>query len=410
MSPRKIEQVAVQVDGAHDGAQEGEELQVRVRLVARVEQVRARVRRHGPVVVLARAVDAGERLLVQDHLQAVLRRDAAHGLHDQHLVVAGDVRRLEHGGELELAGRDLVVARLDRHAQAIQLLLDLGHEAEDARRDRAEVVILHLLALGRLRAEERPIARHEVGPHEVQVAIDEEVLLLAAERRVDARDALVGAEQAQDAHGLRRERVDRAQERRLLVERHTGPRDERGRDDHGHVVLAAHEERRARRVPGRVAAGLERRAQAARRERGRVGLGLQEVGAREAEDRAALAVRDHERVVLLGGRPGQRLEPVRVVRRAVLEGPGLHGGGDHVGLRAVEAVAVADRLDDRLRQARGHLRVAEHVRAVGVDGVLEAGAVTLAVIDPRVGGVNGFLAGHVVARHVFVSQVAGSSR
>ena len=41
-----------------------------------------------------------------------------------------------------------------------------------------------------------------------------------------------------------------------------------------------------------------------------------------------------ERVVLLGGQAGHRLEPVRVVRRAVLHGPLLHRGGDDVGDRS----------------------------------------------------------------------------
>src|SRR3712207_8462349 len=43
-----------------------------------------------------------------------------------------------------------------------------------------------------------------------------------------------------------------------------------------------------------------------------------------------------ERVVLLGGQAGERLEPVRVVGGAPLERPVLHGRGDRVGQRHVE--------------------------------------------------------------------------
>ena len=43
--------------------------------------------RHRPVAVLARAVDAGERLLVQQRLQAVAQRDAAQRRHDELVVV-----------------------------------------------------------------------------------------------------------------------------------------------------------------------------------------------------------------------------------------------------------------------------------------------------------------------------------
>ena len=71
---RHAQQLRILGDGADDGHAEDEELGVVVRRVAGVEQVLAGVGGHRPVVVLARAVDAGERLLVQQAGQAVLRR------------------------------------------------------------------------------------------------------------------------------------------------------------------------------------------------------------------------------------------------------------------------------------------------------------------------------------------------
>ena len=65
------------VDGAQHGGAEHQELDVVVRRVAGVQQVVAQVVAHAPVVVLAGAVDAGERLLVQQARQAVLRRRSA---------------------------------------------------------------------------------------------------------------------------------------------------------------------------------------------------------------------------------------------------------------------------------------------------------------------------------------------
>jgi hypothetical protein len=78
-------------------------------------------------------------------------------------VVARDVGVLEDRGELVLARRDLVVTGLDRDAQAVELALDLGHERDDAVRDRAEVVVVELLALGRLRAEQGALAAARSG-------------------------------------------------------------------------------------------------------------------------------------------------------------------------------------------------------------------------------------------------------
>ena len=59
-------------------------------------------------------------------------------------------------------------------------------------------------------------------------------------------------------------------------------------------------------------------------------------------------------VVLLGGDAGQRLEPVRVVRGAVLDRPVLQRAGDDVGHRVIDRFAVrngaAQRAEHFLRQ------------------------------------------------------------
>ena len=84
-------------------------------------------------------------------------------------------------------GRDLVVPGLDRDAELVQLDLGLEHAGQDALGDGAEVVVLHLLALGRLGAEEGPAGVDQVGPGEVEVLVDQEVFLLGAGGRVDLR-------------------------------------------------------------------------------------------------------------------------------------------------------------------------------------------------------------------------------
>ena len=171
-------QVAVPGDRADDRDQEEQELGVLVRRIAGLEQVVARVVGQRPVEVLARAVDAGERLLVQQELEAVAVGHALHGLHHQHVVVGRDVGVLEGDGQLVLGRRDLVVPGLDRHAQLVKLGLGLEHAGQDALGDGAEVMVLHFLALGGLGAEEGPAGVDQVGPGEVEVLVDQEVLLL----------------------------------------------------------------------------------------------------------------------------------------------------------------------------------------------------------------------------------------
>ena len=184
---RRAQQLLVVVDGLDDGGAEEQELQVLVRRVARLEQVVARVGAHRPVVVLARAVDAGERLLVQQADEAVAAGDVLQDLHRQLLVVGGDVRVLEDRRDLVLRRRDLVVAGLDRHAELVQLVLALQHAGQDALGDRAEVMVVELVALGRLGAEQRAAGGDQVGALEVEGLVDQEVLLLGADGGEHAR-------------------------------------------------------------------------------------------------------------------------------------------------------------------------------------------------------------------------------
>src|ERR1700712_2925836 len=88
-SPRKIEMIA--------GGAEDQELRVVVGGVAREHQVALGRVAQREVDVLAGAVDALERLLVEQALHAVLAGDLLQRDHQQLLVVGGDVRQLEHG-------------------------------------------------------------------------------------------------------------------------------------------------------------------------------------------------------------------------------------------------------------------------------------------------------------------------
>ncbi len=201
-------------------------------------------------------------------------------------------------------------------------------------------MVLHLLALGRLGAEQGAAGVDQVGTAEIELPIDQEVFLLGAAGRDDALRAR--AEQLEDAHRLLRERFHRPQQRRLGVERLAGPADEGRRNDQRGAVGRDQQPGRAGRIPRGVAAGLEGRAHAARREARRVGLALDQLLAAELGDGAAVAGRVQERIVLFRGDAGERLEPVRVVRRAVLDRPVLQRARDDVGDRRIDRLGVGD--------------------------------------------------------------------
>ena len=100
-----------------------------------------------PIQVLARSVEAGVRLLVQQGFESVARGHVVQHAHGEHVLIDRERDIAEHRSEFELARSDLVVACLQRDAEEPELLLEVAHEVEHAARDRAEVVVVEFLAL-----------------------------------------------------------------------------------------------------------------------------------------------------------------------------------------------------------------------------------------------------------------------
>ena len=114
---RDAEQILILVNSLDNSGQEQDELGVLARVLARLEQVLAPIGGNGPVVVLAGAVYALERLLMQQAGEAMLLRDGTHDLHGQLVVVGRDVGGGEHRRHLVLARCNLVVLGLGEDAQ-----------------------------------------------------------------------------------------------------------------------------------------------------------------------------------------------------------------------------------------------------------------------------------------------------
>ena len=316
------------------------------------QQVYARVGCDGPVVVLAAAVDAVKGLFVQQTDQSVPVGDLLHDLHGELVVVGGDVGGRVDRRQLVLRGGNLVVLGFGEDSELPELVVQVGHIGRDARLDDAEVVVVQLLPLRRHGTEERPPAEHEVAALFVHLLVDEEVLLLWTDRGAHALDGGV-AEQAQDAHGLLVQRLHRAQQGRLLIERLASI----GAEGGGDTERLTLDEGIGCRIPRGIAAGLERRAQAAGGEARGVRLTLNELLAGEFHNHAAVRRGGDEAVVLFGGDAGQRLEPMGEVRRAVLHRPILHRGGHGISDVAVQTRALGDGLAQGIVHAGGQPRL-----------------------------------------------------
>ena len=309
--------------------------------------------------MLARAVHSVERLLVQQAHKTVARRDLFHDLHGELVVVGGDARAGEDGRKLVLRGGDLVMLGLGEHAELPQLLVQIGHKLRDARLDRAEIMVVHLLPLRRHRAEERASAEHQVLALIEHGAIHKEILLFGAdERTYDLH--VVHAEKLQHAQRLLAQRLHGAQKRRFLVKRLAAVGAERRRDAERFVL----DKGIARRIPGGVAARLKRGAQSPGGEARSVRLAPDELLAGKLHDDAAVRRGGDKAVVLLRGAAGERLEPVGKMRRALFDRPLLHGVGHGVGDGGIQRAALIHRLFQRdihvIRQFRFHHAVVKH--------------------------------------------------
>ena len=361
------EQVGMGIHGVNDGAQRREEHGVLVRVLARIEQVALAVRK-APVVVLARAVHTGKRLFVQQAHEPVTVRHVAERFHDHHVVVASEVHVLENRGKFELRGGDFVMAGLGRDTEAPKFLLHVVHEIEDAARDAAKVVVVHLLVLRGSGPEDGTAGLVQVGALQVETLVDQEVFLFGAERH----GRLLGTrlEAGHETACRLGKCLEATEQRRLLVESLARVAAERCRDAERGTVAVALDECRGSRVPGGIAAGLESRPESATREAGGVGLTHDEVLAAKRHDGLA-AARFKETVVLFGSGAGQRLEPVRKVRRAAVHGPLFHRMGDVAGDVRVESDPLVDRGEelfaDILRQVAAHGVGVENVFTIKVD-------------------------------------------
>ena len=87
------------------------------------------------------AVDALERLFVQQANEVVFFCDFLHRLHHQLVVIRRDVRRGEDGRQFVLRRRGFVVFGLRQNPQFPKLLVQILHKRLHAGLDNAEIMV-----------------------------------------------------------------------------------------------------------------------------------------------------------------------------------------------------------------------------------------------------------------------------
>ena len=224
--------------------------------------------------------------------------------------------------------------------------------------DRAEVVVLKLLSLGRSRAEKRPARVHQIAALFERLAVYEEVFLFGPYRGV--KFLRLSAEEPEQRDAFAADRFHGAEQRSLFVKSLSVVAAERRR----YAQRAVFDEGVGSRIPCRISARFERRAQSAAGEGACVRFAFDQLLAAELHDDAAVRRGGDERVVLFRGKSRHGLEPVREMRHPFFHRPVFHGVCDDVGgferKGTVVRAAVLEFLVSVLWQTRAHDLIVEH--------------------------------------------------
>ena len=318
------EQIGMRIDSIHDGANGGEEHGILMRVLPRIKQIALAIR-NAPVVVLTRTVHACKRLFVQQANKTVAVGDIPERFHHEHVVVASEVHFFKERSEFELSRGHFVMARLCRDAKFPQFLFHIVHKVQDAARDTAKVMVIHLLVLRWRCTENRATGLIQVRTLQIKSFIDEEIFLFGAKR--DRRLLWAGLETGHEATSRLGKRLQATEERSLLVESFASVATKSGRNAKRSTVAMALDKRRRRRVPSGIAASFERRTKSATRKTGGVRFTDNQVLAAQNHNRLATGW-FKETIMLFGCRTGQRLKPMRKVRCAAIHRPAFHGVSD----------------------------------------------------------------------------------
>ena len=211
------QKIRMDIHSLEDTGQNKKELDILMGRFARIQKIDAVICGQRPVIVLAGAVQAGEGFLMKEAAHSVA---AGHFLEDTHhdlVMVCSDIHRRINRRKFVLRRRHFVMLGLGSHAQFPAFLVYFFHVAGNPLADGSQIVVVHLLPLGRHGAEKRPAGIDQVLPLEPFFFINKEIFLFRSYRRSHSLRCGV-AEKAEQTERLGVHRFHGTQQRRLLIQ------------------------------------------------------------------------------------------------------------------------------------------------------------------------------------------------
>ncbi len=258
---RSLQQTVVLIHTHQSFHNEHYKSEVILRCLACCMQQNTSIGAEAPVVVLTRTIDASEWLLVQENTETVLMCHTLHQTHQEHVMVNGKIALFENRRQLKLVRSHLIMAGLTRNTEFECLDFQIFHECLHALRNSSEIVVVHLLILGRIVSHQRTSGKHQVRASRIETFIHEEIFLFPSQ--VGLHLLHLRIEVMAHFGSCFTQCMERAEQWSLVIEGLTCIRYKNGRDTER---IVDDKDWRSW-VPGRITSGLESVANSAIRER-----------------------------------------------------------------------------------------------------------------------------------------------
>ena len=128
ISRGEAEKIRVDVHRRENAGEKEEKLEILVGRIPRIHEIDPVVCHQRPVIVLPGAVHPLEGLFMEQALESVSARGLLQDLHDELIVVRGQVRLIVDAGQLMLRRRGLIVLCLRCHAKPPKLDVHIPHK------------------------------------------------------------------------------------------------------------------------------------------------------------------------------------------------------------------------------------------------------------------------------------------
>ena len=255
--------------------------------------------------MFAAAIDAVERLFVEQTDHVIFPGDLLHDFHCELIIVRGDVRSSEHTGKFMLTRSCFIVFGFCHDAELPEFFVQLFHKRGYTWFESAEIVIGQFLTFGRKRTEQCAAGINKIFPTIVNTSVDQEIFLLRTDSCANGADTAV-AEQLHDPKTLPVNGFHGTEQRGFHIQSFPAVGAEGSRNAENIIFQKSIRSG----IPSGITAGFKSCTQPAGGEAGGIRFTLNQFFTGKLQNNPVFTCRRDKAVMLFGSNACQRLKPV----------------------------------------------------------------------------------------------------